>query len=86
MPRRKTSDSIAHVLGIAEGIRNQINALPAEIREKTKDLALAIVTRAAVRRRRRRRGRPRGRPPGRPRGRPRGRPPGRPKAQPQMPT
>jgi len=72
MPRRKTSDSIANVLSIAEGIRKQISALPVEIRERTKDLALAIVTRVPRRRRRRRKAR-------------KGRPPGRPKAQPQMP-
>jgi hypothetical protein len=70
MPRRKASDSIANVLSLAEGLRNRITALPAEIRDGTKDLALAIVTRTGKRR---------GRPPGkrgRPRGR-RGRPPGR---------
>jgi len=72
MPRRKTSDSIASVLASAEGLRNRIVALPAEIRDGTKDLALAIVALPAKRR---------GRPPGK-RGRPRarrGRPPGRPR-------
>jgi len=63
MPRRKASDSIAGVLSLAEGLRNRITALPAEIRDGTKELALAIVTRTGKRR---------GRPPGR-----RGRPPGR---------
>jgi hypothetical protein len=99
MPRRKASDSIVNVLSIAERIRNQISGLPIEIRDRTKDLALAIVTRVPGKRRRRLGGRtgrpqvkprglPRGRPKGRPkrrrRGRPRGRPPGRPKAPPQV--
>jgi len=61
MPRRKASESIANVLLSAENLRNAVNALPADIREKTRDLALTIV--AAVPKRR---GRPRGR---------RGRPP-----------
>lgn len=78
MPRRKASDSIGGVLAAAEGLRNKIGALPAEIREGTKDLALTIVNMTAKRRGRPpgKRGRPRGRR-GRPlgkRGRPRGRP------------
>jgi len=64
MPRRKTSESIAGVLSFAENLRNAINNLPDQIREKTRDLALAIVTTIPKRR---------GRPPGRPRKR-RGRP------------
>ena len=61
LPRRKTSDSIATVLSLAEGLRKKIIALPAEIREGTKELVLAIVN-----------AKRRGRPPGK-RGRPRAR-------------
>lgn len=64
MPRRRASQSIAAVLGSAENLRDRIAALPAEVRDETKELALAVL---ALRARRR------GRPPklGRPRGRPR---------------
>lgn len=79
MPRRKTSASISNVLASAENLRNTINALPTQVRDQTKELALAIVTQPA-----KRVGRPPGRPPkrrGRPpkrRGRPAKKPVGRP--------
>jgi hypothetical protein len=72
MPRKKASHSISEVLTAAELLRNKIESLSAEVRECTKELALAIVNMQAKRR---------GRPPGKrgpPRGR-RGRPPGRPR-------
>ena len=43
MPRRKASDSISEVLASAEVLRNKIAALSSEVREATKELALAIV-------------------------------------------
>jgi len=55
MPRRKTSDSIASVLSSAENLRNAINTLPMEVRDKTRDLSLAIVSAVPKKR---------GRPPG----------------------
>ena len=55
MPRRKASDSISEVLASAEVLRNRIAALSAEVREATKELALAIVNLH---------GKKRGRPPG----------------------
>ncbi len=67
MPRRKASESIAGVLSSAENLRNAINNLPDQIRTKTRDLALAIVTTVPKKR---------GRPPGK-RGKRRGRPPKR---------
>ena len=79
MPRRKASDSISEVLASAEVLRNKIAALSSEVREATKELALAIVNMHA-----KKRGRPPGkrppprRKPGRPRRR-RGRKPGRPR-------
>lgn len=75
MPRRKASESIAGVLSSAENLRNAINALPVNVRDKTRDLALAIVAAAPKKR---------GRPP-RKRGKPRkvGRPPK--KAKPEVP-
>jgi len=79
MPRKKASDSISDVLASAEALRDKIASLSAEVREGTKELALAIINLHA-----KKHGRPpskRARPhrkPGRPRGR-RGRPPGRPR-------
>jgi hypothetical protein len=66
MPRRKASQSIAAILASAENLRNRITVLPAEVRNGTKELALAILTPPARRRGRPPRlGRPRktGRPP-----------------------
>ena len=66
MPRRKASQSIAVVLTSAENLRNRITALPAEVRDGTRELALAILALPARRRRRPPKpGRPRkvGRPP-----------------------
>jgi len=79
MPRKKASDSISEVLTSAEVLRNKIASLSAEVREGTKELALAIVNMQGKRRGRPpgKRNRPRGK-----RGRPRarlGRPPGRPR-------
>lgn len=74
MPRKKkASGLIADVLSTAEDLRNAIASLQAEIRDKARDLALAVVNQPV-----KRRGRPPkklGRPRGRLRGRPRGRPP-----------
>ncbi len=71
MPRRKTSDIIAHVLSSAESLKNNIAAVPVEIQDRIRDLALVIVNKP-VKRRGRPPGRKRGRPPGRKkRGRPR---------------
>ena len=79
MPRKKPCDSISEVLTSAEALRNKIASLPAEVREGTKELTLAIVNMHG-----KRRGRPLGKRnrPRRKRGRPRGRggrPPGRPR-------
>ncbi len=63
MPRRKKSSSIiSEVLTSAENLRNSLNAVPAEVQEKIRDLALVIVSKTEKRR---------GRPPGKRRGRPR---------------
>lgn len=64
MPRRRTSESITSVLTSAENLRNAVNALPEEMREKTRELALAIVGTTPKRRGRppRKRGKRRGRP------------------------
>jgi hypothetical protein len=43
MPRRKASRSIATALASAENLRNRIATLPAEVRDATKQLALAIL-------------------------------------------
>jgi len=53
MPRRRASQSIAVVLASAENLTNRIAALPAEVRDGTRELALAILALPA-----RRRGRP----------------------------
>jgi len=53
MPRRKASQSVAVVLASAENLRNRITILPAEVRDGTRELALAILALPA-----RRRGRP----------------------------
>jgi len=76
MPRKKTSGVIANVLSTAEQLRNAIATLEIDIRDKTRDLALAVVNQPIKRRGRppKKLGRPRGRPRGRPKGRPRGRP------------
>lgn len=80
MPRKKSSGMIADVLSSAEQLRNTIASLQSEIRDKAKDLALAIVNQPVKKRGRppKKPGRPRGKPRGRPRGRPKGRPRGRP--------
>jgi hypothetical protein len=77
MPRKKASGMIADVVSSAEQLRNAIATLRAEIREKARDLALAVVNEPVKRRGRppKRLGRPRGRPKGRHRARHRGRPP-----------
>jgi len=69
MPRRKASDIISDVLASAENLKNSIGALPAEIRDGIRDLALTMITQPVKRR---------GRPPkkvGRPRKRVRPRKP-----------
>jgi hypothetical protein len=55
MPRRKASESIANVLSEAESLRRALSTLPDAVRDKTKELALAIVAMTPKKR---------GRPPG----------------------
>lgn len=50
MPRKKASGVIADVLSSAEQLRNAITALQADIREKARDLALAVVNQPVKRR------------------------------------
>ena len=47
MPRKEGLDSIADVLADAGKLRNRIIALPAEVRDGTRQLVLSIVTLAA---------------------------------------
>ncbi len=62
MPRRKSSSIISEVLTAAESLRNGLNAVPAEVQDRIRDLALVILNKPVKRR---------GRPPGKRRGRPR---------------
>jgi len=50
MPRRKTTSLITDVLATAETLRKDIGALPTEIRDKIRGLALAMVTQPVKRR------------------------------------
>ncbi len=73
MPRRKSSNIISDILDSAESLRKDISALPEEIRDGIRKLALSMVSEPKKKR---------GRPPKRKRGRPRKRgKPRKPKAE-----
>jgi hypothetical protein len=44
MPRRKASNIVSDVLTSAENLRDNISALPVELRDKIRDLALTVIT------------------------------------------
>jgi hypothetical protein len=50
MPRKKASNVIADVFASAEILRKDIGALPTEIRDKIRDLALAMISQPVKRR------------------------------------
>ncbi len=50
MPRRKTSNTISDVLNSAENLKNSIAAVPADIQDGIRDLALAIISKPVKRR------------------------------------